>query len=54
MEFSVFQKSKDLNRLEYSFYAYIRDRISETNQIPPLATLVTIRARELHLGWSWA
>ena len=41
-------------KLKISFYAYIQDRISRTNQIPPLATLVTQRARELNLGWSWA
>jgi hypothetical protein len=41
-------------KLKLSFYAYIQDRISGTNQIPPLATLVTQRARELNLGWSWA
>jgi len=41
-------------KLGISFYAYIRDRISATNQIPPMATLVTKRAHELKLGWSWA
>jgi hypothetical protein len=41
-------------KLGISFYAYIRDRISATNQIPPMATLVTKRAHELNLGWSWA
>lgn len=41
-------------KLKISFYAYIQDRISRTNQIPPMATLVTQRARELNLGWSWA
>lgn len=41
-------------KLGISFYAYIQDRISVANQIPPLATLVTQRARELNLGASWA
>jgi regulator of replication initiation timing len=41
-------------KLGISFYAYIRDRISEQNQILPMATLVTQRAHELNLGWSWA
>ncbi len=41
-------------KLKISFYAYIQDRISGTNQIPSLATLVTQRARELNLGSSWA
>jgi len=41
-------------KLGISFYAYIRDRVSGTNQIPSMATLVTKRAHELNLGWSWA
>jgi Transposase IS66 family len=41
-------------KLKISFYAYTQDRICGTNQILPLATLVTQRARELSLGWSWA
>ena len=41
-------------KLGISFYAYIHDRVSGIHQIPPLATLVTQRARELNLGWSWA
>jgi len=40
-------------KLGLSFYAYIRDRVSATNQIPPMNILVTKRARELNLGWSW-
>jgi len=40
-------------KLGISFYAYIRDRVSGTNQIPPMPLLVTKRARELNLGWSW-
>ena len=40
-------------KLGISFYAYIQDRISETHQIPPLATLITQRAAELNLGASW-
>lgn len=40
-------------KLGISFYAYIRDRVSRTNQIPPMPTLVTQRARELNLAWSW-
>lgn len=41
-------------KLGISFYAYIRDRVSGTNQIPPMSILVTKRAHELNLGWSWA
>jgi hypothetical protein len=40
-------------KLGISFYAYIRDRVSATNQIPPMPLLVMKRARELNLGWSW-
>jgi hypothetical protein len=41
-------------KLGISFYAYIHDRISGTNQIPPMASLVEQRAQELNLGWSWS
>jgi len=41
-------------KLGVSFYRYLHDRISAENQIPPLADLVVIRAKYLHLGWSWA
>jgi hypothetical protein len=41
-------------KLGISFYAYIHDRISGTNQILPMATLVELRARELNLGRCWA
>jgi hypothetical protein len=40
-------------KLGISFYAYIRDRVSGTNQIQPMSLLVTKHARELNLGWSW-
>lgn len=43
-----------VRKLGISFHAYIQDRISEAHQIPPLASLVTQRARELNLGASWA
>jgi len=43
-----------VRKLGISFHAYIQDRISEANQIPPLATRVTQRAAELNLGASWA
>jgi len=41
-------------KLGVSFYQYIHDRISGTNQIPPLASLVEKAAEELNLGWSWS
>ena len=41
-------------KLDVSFYAYLRDRITATHAIPPLAELVTKAAKELNLGWSWA
>lgn len=40
-------------KLGISFYAYIRDHVSGTNQIPPMSILVTKRALELNLGLSW-
>jgi len=40
-------------KLGVSFYHYLVDRISGTNQIKPLADLVSLRANELNLGWSF-
>ncbi len=40
-------------KLGISFYHYIQDRVTETNQIPPLADLIDARAAELNLGASW-
>jgi len=40
-------------KLGISFYQYIYDRISGANQIPPMADLVTIAAKDLNLGWSF-
>jgi len=40
-------------KLGVSFYRYLNDRISGTNQIQPLADLVSSRAIELNLGWSF-
>ena len=40
-------------KLDISFYHYIHDRISRTNQIPSLADLVSQRAKDLNLGWSF-
>jgi transposase IS66 family protein len=41
-------------KLGVDFYEYVHDRISGTNQIPPLADLIAERATELNLGASWA
>lgn len=40
-------------KLGVSFYRYLIDRISGTNQIQPLAELVSLRAIALNLGWSF-
>lgn len=40
-------------KLGVSFYHYIHDRVTETNQIPSLADLIDARAEELNLGASW-
>jgi len=37
-----------------SFYRYLHDRISADNQISLLADLVSNRAKELNLGWSFS
>jgi len=41
-------------KLGVSFFRYLQDRISADNQIPLLADLVSIRAKELNLGWSFS
>lgn len=41
-------------KLGVSFLAYVADRVSGCNALPSLASLITERARELHLGTSWA
>jgi hypothetical protein len=40
-------------KLGVRFYHYLIDRISGTNQIQPLADLVSSRAIDLKLGWSF-
>ena len=41
-------------KLGVSFYQYIHDRISGTNQIPPMADLVTQAVEDRNLGWSFS
>jgi hypothetical protein len=41
-------------KLGVSFYRYLQDRISVDDQIPHLADLVSKRAKELNLGWSFS
>jgi len=41
-------------KLGVSFYHYLNDRISGTYQIQPLADLVSLRAIDLNLGWSFS
>lgn len=45
--------SETTKKLGVSFYRYLHDRISVDNQIPLLADLVSKRAKELNLGWSF-
>jgi len=40
-------------KLGVSFYRYVYDRVSQVNQIPKLADLITERAKQLRLGASW-
>lgn len=46
--------SETTKKLGVSFYQYIHDRICQTNQIPPLADLVTQAAKDINLGRSWS
>jgi hypothetical protein len=46
--------SETTKKLGVSFYRYLQDRISADNQIPLLADLVSKRAKELNLGWSFS
>jgi hypothetical protein len=41
-------------KLGIDFAAYLRDRFTQADQIPPLADLITARAPQLALGSSWA
>jgi Transposase IS66 family len=41
-------------KLGVSFYHYIHDRVSGTNQLPQLADIIDERAQELDLGLSWS
>jgi hypothetical protein len=40
-------------KLGFSFYEYLRDRVTKKNSFPPLAELIQKRAKELDLGWSY-
>ncbi len=40
-------------KLGVSFYHYVYDRVSQANQLPKLADLITERAKQLGLGASW-
>lgn len=46
--------AETVKKLDVSFFHYLNDRISGTNQILPLADLVSLRAIELNLGWSFS
>jgi hypothetical protein len=41
-------------KLGISFYQYMHDRISKSNKIPSLASLIEARASELRLSASWS
>ena len=40
-------------KLGVNFFAYLRDRITQTNAMPSLASLITQRAATLNLAASW-
>lgn len=41
-------------KLGISFYAYVHDRVAKIDEIPRLASQITLRAKELNLGASWS
>ncbi len=41
------------HKLGVSFYHFVRDRLTQAGQIPPLARLIEGRASALQLGASW-
>lgn len=41
-------------KLEIRFWAYLRDRLTQGGEIPPLAEVIAARAAEKPLGASWA
>jgi hypothetical protein len=41
-------------KLGIRFWAYLRDRLTQGGEIPPLAELIAVRAAEQRLGASWA
>ena len=40
-------------KLGVSFFAYVQDRIAETNHLPALDQVIQARAQDLNLGMSW-
>ncbi len=40
-------------KLGLSFFEYVRDRIAQTRNIPPLATIIYDRSSVISFGWSW-
>ena len=40
-------------KLGVNFYHYLEDRLSKSGKIPPLASLIHERAKQLNLGASW-
>ena len=40
-------------KLGVNFYHYLKDRLSEAGEIPPLSSLIRERAEQLNLGASW-
>lgn len=43
-----------VEKLGVSFWSYVEDRVHEAGQIPPLAELITQRARRARRPYSWA
>lgn len=45
--------SETARKLGISFYHWLKDRVSEANEMPSLAEVIEARAASLHLGASW-
>ncbi|MEA5593433.1 hypothetical protein [Rivularia sp. UHCC 0363] len=40
-------------KLSISFFEYMHDRISQLENVPPLATIIQKKSSSNPFGWSW-
>lgn len=50
----IYVPGRNMQKLDVNFYAYLRDRITGINAIPPLTELIEKAVNELNLGKPWA